>query len=221
MVRWIGSFYARRIVNVNVNIVLAGFVAMGLTLIPVHYSRDLGIESKFAIVAIALGFDIFFDVAVYYALHWVANHWKAIRPAGARQPRLSFFHDASLVQFERALLAPLYYGVKAGVMTLALHSGIEREWALVYGYCIGIATTRTLHTLWLLRQERRWRRQDELAARGDEALYAQPGDDTGPPPLDANEPPDRPEPAGDSPAHAPVPAGMKRSTTGGQHSSDD
>lgn len=153
----VARLYARRIININVNIVLAGVLAGGLTLIPVHMTRRVGIDNPWAIKAIALAADICFDVVIYYLLHWVANHtWNPYRKARAGEPKLSFLRDATLVQFERALLAPAYYGVMLGVLSVAMHVyGAGREWATIVAVLAGLAITRAMHTAWMIRRTRR------------------------------------------------------------------
>jgi hypothetical protein len=163
---FLGRWYARRIVNVNVNVVVAGVLAMALTLIPVHLTRHVGINSKLMIGLITLGFDVCFDVAIYYLLHWLANHWRAFPWVKHRKPHpagLSFIRDASLVQFERALLGPVYYGVALGIQYATLHSlqngADHRELATVVGLGGGLMVTRVIHTAWMLWTERRWARR--------------------------------------------------------------
>jgi hypothetical protein len=153
---WLGRLYARRIINININIIVAGLAAMLLTLLPVHATRYMGIEDKWVIIGITLGCDLAFDVAIYYALHWLANHTVAMpwsrhreRPAG-----MSYFRDATLVQFERAMLGPVYYGVAVAVQYGLLHI-VDRELAALLGLGSGLITTRVIHTLWMLRTERR------------------------------------------------------------------
>jgi hypothetical protein len=152
----VSRIYARRIVNVNVNVIIAGLLAMCLTLIPVHLTRNFT-ENKFVIWGVTVGVDVLFDVAIYYALHWLANHMprKERRPVLPGVTELSFLRDASLVQFERAMLGPIYYGVFSGVQLWTLHIGWEREWATVAGIGSALATTRFLHTLWMIRCQRR------------------------------------------------------------------
>jgi hypothetical protein len=154
---WLGRIYARRIVNVNVNIIIAGLLAMLLTIVPVHATRYFGIESAWVITGVALGFDAAFDVAIFYLLHWLANHMHAMPWARHRNSGLgmSYFRDATLVQFERAMLIPVYYGVAVTMMQLALYHNLHRELAAVIGLCSGLGTTRIVHTLWMLRMERR------------------------------------------------------------------
>jgi hypothetical protein len=159
MFRRLGRFYGRQLVNINVNIIVAGFLTLGLTLIPVYLTRHLGIPdarqigNARTIAIIVVVSDIMFDVVIYYVLHWLANHWPGTpwyRPRDPAKPHLTFFRAATLVQFERALLAPVYYGAKVAVLYILLRQGVEREAALVVGFAVGLTATRVLHTLWLI-----------------------------------------------------------------------
>jgi hypothetical protein len=168
---FLGRWYARRIVNVNVNVVVAGMLAMALTLIPVHFTRHLDINSKWVIVAITLGCDACFDVAIYYLLHWLANHWQAFPWVKHRRPHragMSFIRDATLVQFERAMLVPVYYGVALAIQLVMLHSlqdgSDHRELTTVVGLGGGLLVTRVIHTAWMIWSDRRWARRCDCAA---------------------------------------------------------
>ena len=95
------------------------------------------------------------DVLLYYGLHWLANHWTpASRRPKVRRSKRAFFKDASLIQFERAILSPLYYLVAGGLMYLLQHQGIKPSWAFVLGFASGIIVTRIVHTIWGLRTGR-------------------------------------------------------------------
>src|SRR5262245_26294593 len=113
LLRW----YQRRIVNVNVNIIAAGILALGITVGVMHtLDRTFHFGNKAVISGLTFVVDLIADVAVYYLLHWVANHMprqteRIINPAYAD---MSFLKDASLVQFERALLSPLLYIIALG-----------------------------------------------------------------------------------------------------------
>ena len=168
LVRW----YRIRTVNVNVNIVTAGAISLGFTVLVMEgIHRAFVLENPYLIGALTFVVDIVADVVVYYVLHWLANHWptrdlKIISPAYAH---LSFFHDATLVQFERAALSPLLYAVALGLQHLLL----RWEWGIAastaIGFGLGIALTRVLHTLWMLRQERRARARHRVQTAADAA----------------------------------------------------
>jgi hypothetical protein len=158
--KWLGRLYGQRIVNVNCNVLLAGFLALLPTLWIVSATRDLGINNKFAITAITFVCDLVFDVVIYFVLHWLANHlprrWG--RVSSKAYQHLSFIRDASLVQFERMIMAPVLYTVALGSQNFLMHYGIGREWATVWGFAIGLVITRAMHTIWMWRAERRaWR----------------------------------------------------------------
>lgn len=165
MVRRIGRYYSRRIVNVNINIVLAGVLALGPTVLAVHLTHYFGVgngpdltrQEKFIIGAVTLVADISFDVVIYYILHWLANHWPnrwRTKNEPPEKPHLSYFRDATLVQFQRMLLSPILYTAWLGLQFMLIKGGMARELATVIGFALGIALTRTLHTLWMLRSER-------------------------------------------------------------------
>lgn len=173
--KWLGRLYGKRIVNVNFNVLLAGFLALLPTLWIVSLTRDMGIDNKFVITAITFVSDLVFDVVIYFALHWFANHfprrWGVV--SSKAYQHLSFIRDASLVQFERMLMAPLLYTVALGLQNFLMHYGIGREWATVWGFATGLVITRTLHTFWMLRAERKaWREHGAAAVQAAQGAPA-------------------------------------------------
>lgn len=177
---WLGRLYDRRIVNVNVNIIAAGLAAMGITVLVMHFADNWGLfdklngllpdyhahlfgrsfiihGKKLIISGLTFLVDIVADVAVYFGLHWLANHMPRKRPrlVSPAYADLSFMRDASLVQFERAILSPLLYLVALGLQNIMLHRGVSIEKATAVGFTAGILTSRVLHTLWMVRNERK------------------------------------------------------------------
>ncbi|HLP83103.1 MAG TPA: hypothetical protein VK157_02035, partial [Phycisphaerales bacterium] len=81
---WLARLYSRRIVNVNVNIIAAGLLALVVTAVFMHYfvdwqwheviARWTTLNSKVVITATTFLVDLIADLAVYYVLHWYANH---------------------------------------------------------------------------------------------------------------------------------------------------
>ena len=153
-------YQRRRIVNINVNIFVAGMLSVFLALIPVYLSRyfidgDTTFD-RILITVIAGVADVIFDVSIYYGLHWVANHW---RPFGARDTdeakkleahatESRFVREATLVQLERLVLSPLYYGLALGGKFFLLEHGFAREAAFVIAFAVAIVLTRIAHTIW-------------------------------------------------------------------------
>lgn len=149
-------YQRKRIININANILAAGLLAVILAKYPVVFvGRLIGEEHKFLITLAAGGIDIVFDVILYYALHWVANHWT---PPWKRDrtttPGRRFFRDASLIQFERAILSPLYYTIAMGSMYALQHRGWSHGWAFFTAFACGLLVTRVVHTVWGLRTGR-------------------------------------------------------------------
>ena len=95
-------------------------------------------------------------VLLYYALHWLANHWSPPWKRSHRTgPKRSFFRDASLIQFERAILSPIYYLIAMGLMWY-LHQihKIDPGWAFFFAFALGLLVTRVIHTIWGLKSGR-------------------------------------------------------------------
>jgi hypothetical protein len=172
--------YKRRLINVNVNIIAAGLLALVPTVIVVHLITELGgfpppdqfkQRQKLFITGVTFALDIFFDVAIYYGLHWLANHLPARAPKPSQEfeeaaqptfmdddkPKPAFLKDATQVQLERMALSPLFYVVALGGQHALMHAHVDAASATAIGFGVAILLTRVLHTLWMLRQARRAR----------------------------------------------------------------
>lgn len=195
------AWYARRIVNVNINIILAGVIALfpvlgvvwlvewGLSTGLVDNDR-LHVSDKLIIGATTFIADLVFDVLIYFGLHWLANHAPWIKKhrlarlnavADAAVQETPFFKDATKVQLQRAVISPLLYMLWLGTQQALLHTpglGISPVWATVIGFCVGMTVARTIHTLWMLKSERaaRARADCQLCHRCGYDLKAMPID---------------------------------------------
>ena len=184
------AWYAKRIVNVNINIILAGVLALAPVLAVVKFAEHLlaspklqngvladKLEAHHQLIISGVTFvaDIIFDVAIYFLLHWLANHTprKAMHPmveqriervADAAAENVPFFKDAAKVQLQRMVMSPLLYflwlGSQFAFMNVLDWSAV---WATVVGFCIALGVVRTIHTFWMLRDERRARAKAFLA----------------------------------------------------------
>ncbi len=161
--RFLWRLYQRRIINVNINIAVAGFLAMAPTVGIIHLMTVLtqmpepgrmSQGQKLFINAMTFIVDIFFDVVIYYALHWLANHspWRSEKLADASKPQ--FLKDATVVQFERACLSPLFYIIALGGQNLLMQFNVNAAAATAICFTTAILVSRALHTIWMLRQER-------------------------------------------------------------------
>ncbi len=175
MIARVIAWYARRIVNVNINIILAGVIALFPVLAVVRLvewglstglvdGQRLHLSDKLIIGGATFFADIVFDVVIYYALHWSANHAPWLKEhrvarisavADAAVQETPFFKDATKVQLQRAVISPLLYVLWLGTQQLMLSMHFSAVWATVVGFCVGMTAARTIHTLWMLKQERR------------------------------------------------------------------
>lgn len=156
MARRLVRFYQRsRLLNINLNLVVAGLIAIALAKLPVMWIAGwLGPEQKMLITVIAYALDTVLDVMVYFGLHWIANHWRPSAVHG-REPkperpkhRKNFLLDAGRVQAERMVLVPVFAVVSMGMMYgLQKFAGMSASWAFVYSFMSAIVVTRTLHTI--------------------------------------------------------------------------
>ncbi|GIW73543.1 MAG: hypothetical protein KatS3mg103_0065 [Phycisphaerales bacterium] len=155
MPRRLVRFYQQsRLLNINLNLVLAGFLAIALAKYPVMLVERWLAGHALLITVIAYAIDTTFDVAAYFGLHWVANHWKPRAVHGRDEPpplpkhRRNFLLDAGRVQAERLVLVPVFAAVSMGMMYgLQKYAGVPASWAFVYGFATAIVVTRTLHTI--------------------------------------------------------------------------
>jgi len=157
-------YQRHKILNINVNVILSGFLAIAVAKFPVmRITAWISADHAFMKTVAAALIDGVADVIIYYALHYVANHWRPFRPKSERdqpdEPGL-FVRNATLVQFERFALTPVYYLIAMGLMySLIKWSDVADSWAFVIGFGVAIIVTRIMHTLWMVRQGRHRRSQ--------------------------------------------------------------
>ncbi|MEL6329858.1 MAG: hypothetical protein AAFR38_09365 [Planctomycetota bacterium] len=154
-------FYQRkRVVNINANVVAAGLlstlVVAGILAI---MKRVIGTDwPSLGYTLFSAAADIVLDLAIFAALHWIANHWRPMRGASKREElELSAsaphpIHDATKIQVERAVISPLYYLLAMGGMEALQRFADWRPYtAVIVAYCAALVITRTVHTFWGLR----------------------------------------------------------------------
>jgi uncharacterized membrane protein len=179
---WLERQYSRRLINVNINILMAGVLALMPLALTIHIATVyFGLADKRLIALLTFAADVCFDVVIYYVLHWLANHSpRLLRHKPKHVKKKSFFKDASLVQFERMTLAPILYGFALGLQHLLMRKGHSPTISTVIGFVVGIAVARILHSMWMLRQERRSIAAYQ-AGLAPPLPAAAPGDDNGAP----------------------------------------
>lgn len=165
----LARLYGKRIINVNVNILAAGAMAIGVLYavmfwidrlkIGAHIADQLKVDVKWVVLVLTFVIDLVADLAIYYVLHWYANHVPSRFGGGGKllNPEysdLTFMQDATKIQLERMILSPILYTLALGLQWILMHNGMKPHAAGAIGFAIGITTTRTLHTIWMLWEQK-------------------------------------------------------------------
>lgn len=143
-------YQRKRVVNINLNVIAAGLLAIALAKFPVAWTAELiGREHKLLISLAAYAIDMVFDLLVYFGLHWIANQWKPGDPEPVDKHRVGrFFADALVVQAERMVLVPVFAVIAIGGLWKLQHwTDIGVGWLFVITYVTAILVTRVLHTI--------------------------------------------------------------------------
>lgn len=154
-------YQRKRVVNINVNVFVAGVVSITLAKYPVMVISGLiGHEHKLLISVLAYVIDTTIDILMYFGLHWIANHW---RPSGSVEraaiendsvderpvKKRKFWVDVALVQAERIALVPIFALMAiSGTWALQHFGKIKPDWAFVWAFLMAMVVTRVLHTIW-------------------------------------------------------------------------
>ncbi len=152
-------FYQRkRVVNINVNVFLAGLLSIAIAKYPIMLiSASVGHEHKFLNSVIAYALDTVIDVFLYFGLHWIANHWKPFKNAHIAdklttpedQRSRNFLVDVGKVQAERFALVPIFAIIATGGMYgLQKLFHTQPSWAFVIAFIVAMIITRIIHTVW-------------------------------------------------------------------------
>ncbi|TNE90514.1 MAG: hypothetical protein EP330_07865 [Deltaproteobacteria bacterium] len=141
------AYRQRRVVHINVNIVLAGVASMALTTGVLHLSRGW-VSSPWAIAVGTALTDALFDIALFATLHWLASRagWEQQRDTHG-----SLAGDTARLQFHRFVLAPIFYIGSVTSHGLLMSAGVDRVAAAWLAYMGTLAFTRLMHTTYGLR----------------------------------------------------------------------
>ncbi|MEM8756950.1 MAG: hypothetical protein AAGF47_04120 [Planctomycetota bacterium] len=152
-------YQRRRVVNINANIVISGLLSTAIVMVLLWLIKDvfnLG-WATWGYTAFSAVADLILDVGTFASLHWVANHWRPLQGGSERErfelsaPAPNPVRDATQLQFERAVISPLYYIIAVAGTEALQQQGLHAAWAVGIAYPSGLAVTRTIHTIWGLR----------------------------------------------------------------------
>ncbi|PHQ82001.1 MAG: hypothetical protein COB69_03035 [Phycisphaera sp.] len=150
-------YQRKRIININANIVFSGLVSTAIVAGLLWLLKDIFHIHwpTWGYTAFSFGADLIFDVGMFAGLHWVANHWRPSHGRTAEEeaklfaPAPNVVSDTTRLQFERAVISPLYYLIAIACTEYLQRShGLHPAWAVAIAYPAGLVVTRTLHTIW-------------------------------------------------------------------------
>ena len=149
-------YQRKRVININLNIFVAGLISIAIAKYPVMLISDqIGHEHKLWISILAYIVDTTIDIFVYFGLHWIANHWKPlqsdtiIEPESSESKAKKFLLDAGKVQAERFALVPIFAGIAIGLTWSLQHFfHMKPDWAFVVAFIMAMCVTRIVHTIW-------------------------------------------------------------------------
>lgn len=145
--RWFEAYQARRVVHINVNLVVAAVLSMAATSGVLAATRPW-LDGAVGVAAFTAVVDGVLDVVAFAALHaWVSRRgWDRLQTQHG-----SLVGDTARLQMHRFVLAPLFYVVSVGGHGLLVSAGVDRIVGAWVAYMGALMLTRTLHTTYGLR----------------------------------------------------------------------
>jgi hypothetical protein len=138
----IGFYKRHRVININVNIVLASLLSILIS----SYIVDLTygfFESMLVIVLSAYFIDSLIDFAIFAALHGIVNNGNGFRP---------LIMDIGKIQAHRIALAVIFFLIATGLDYVFMgFFGIERAYSFIFAYTFALLVTRVVHTIYGLK----------------------------------------------------------------------
>ncbi|MEO0512379.1 MAG: hypothetical protein AAF108_05725 [Planctomycetota bacterium] len=152
-------YQRKRVININANIVASGLlstaVVAGILLFMKAVIKTDWPTWGYSFFSAVL--DLVLDVTMFAGLHWVANHWRPLKPTTEKEKiqlnaeAPNAVKDTVQLQIERAVISPLYYIIAVAGTEMLQQHGLRPYWAVCIAYPAGLVVTRTIHTFWGLR----------------------------------------------------------------------
>jgi hypothetical protein len=130
------TYKKKRIVNININIILAAIISTLLAAYPVYLTKFFT-NNLFQIVLFSIGADAILDISLFAFFHWIVhkNHSKKV-----------IAMDFALIQSHRIILSILYYIIAGSFQFILMNLGFYRTGSFITAYFIALIITRTIHT---------------------------------------------------------------------------
>lgn len=136
------TYFNSRIVNINLNILLAGFVSIACAGIIINLTAPY-IEGARLIVLFSFIVDACFDFGTFALLHTLVH--KKSKPKPRRKKR-ALLKDIANIQGHRIVLSVVFSIIAIGGHLLLMRHGVDRTHAFVISYGVALVLVRILHT---------------------------------------------------------------------------
>lgn len=139
-------YWKSRIVSINANVIIAGIIAITLSVYPVYLTKMIT-DDPLTIALISFGIDAFFDFTAFSLLH-LNVHRRYLR---GWVPSRSLGEDLFWVNTHRATLSVIYFFIAVGIHSLLIMSGKGRVASYLISYLFALTITRLVHTAYGLK----------------------------------------------------------------------
>jgi len=137
------KYKENRIVNINLNIIIASIFATLLSAYPV-YLTNMFTNSEIVIAGIAFFIDATIDFFIFAILHLRVHKHHMLK----FRPSKKIVRDLLKIQIHRGVLSSLYFIIAFGGHFFLLTRGFERTASFLLTYILAIIVTRNLHTIY-------------------------------------------------------------------------
>ena len=138
----IGFYKRHRVININVNIILASLLAILISSYVVDLTYGL-FESMLAIVMSAYLIDASIDFVIFVILHALSNNGNELKPLVA---------DIGKIQSHRIVLAAIFFLIAISLDYVFMSLlGLERAYSFIFAYTFALLVTRVIHTVYGLK----------------------------------------------------------------------
>lgn len=135
------AYRQKRIVHINVNIIIAGVISTVLASYPVYLASFI-FKDKIIFVISAFIIDGVVDFALFGFLHFIVNLFSIKNGMSINV----FIHDVLRIQKHRMALISVFFILAVGGHLLLINFGLGNTISYVLSYISAILITRAIHT---------------------------------------------------------------------------
>ena len=141
------AYRAHRIINININILLASTLSTLLAAYPVYWMSTL-LDSYRGIVVFSFAVDSVMDAFLFSALHLLVHRAHLLnKPA-----RYRLYKDLFTIHQHRGILSVVFFAMATSAHYFLMEpGGLAATPSFILAYLSSLLVTRTLHTLYGIR----------------------------------------------------------------------